>query len=169
MFRDSKVNITTEGKRHLEAAISSNEFRVKYVTEKVNEWTKKELKTLSNFPKSQPQIAHVALCFGQHSKYGYFLRTIPSISKLMKAVDEIIQNDLLPLIFEESVAENERQLYSFPARSRGLGIPVFSEKAENDFDNSLCITAPLVALIIITQDETLPKNKIVIERIETIK
>ena len=87
----------------------------------------------------------------------------------MKPVEEIIQNDLLPSITGESVAENERQLYSFPARSRGLGIPVFSEKAENDFDNSVYITVPLVALIIITQDKTLPKNKIVIERIETIK
>ena len=33
---DSKVNIKTKGKRHLGAAIGSNEFRIKYVIEKVN-------------------------------------------------------------------------------------------------------------------------------------
>ena len=33
------------------AAIGNNEFRIKYVTEKVNEQCG-ELKTLSNFPKS---------------------------------------------------------------------------------------------------------------------
>ena len=55
-----------------------------------------------------------------------------------------------------------------PARSGGLGIPVFSEKAENDFDNSVYITAPLVALIV-TQEEKLPNNEIVSEQIATIK
>ena len=53
--------------------------------------------------------------------------------KLMKSVDRIIQNDLLPLIIEESITENERQLYSLPGRSRDLGIPVFTKKAENHF------------------------------------
>ena len=47
----------------------------------------------------------------------------------MKPVDEIIQNDLLPSIIEESITENERQLYSLPARSGGLGIPVFLRKS----------------------------------------
>ena len=45
LFTNTKINITTEDKRHFEAAIGSNEFRVKYVTEKVNEWID-ELRTL---------------------------------------------------------------------------------------------------------------------------
>ena len=68
------------------------------------------------------------------------------MSELMKPVEEIIQNDLLPSTIGESIIVNERQLYLLPARSGGLGISVFSEKAENDFDNSLYITAPLAAL-----------------------
>ena len=55
----------------------------------------------------------------------------------MKPVDEIIQNELLPSITGESITENEKQHYSLPGRSGGVGIPVFSKKAENDFDNSL--------------------------------
>ena len=132
MFSDSKVNITTKGKKHLDAAIGSSEFRAKYVTEKVNEWYE-ELKTLSNFAKSQTQAVYAVFCFGEQNKDSYFLFTIPSMRKLMKSVDRIIQNDLLPLIIEESITENERQLYSLPGRSRDLGIPVFTKKAENHF------------------------------------
>ena len=95
MLSDSKVNIIREGKRHLGAAIGSNEFRIKYVTEKVNE-RREELKTLSNFAKSQPQVAYAAFCFGEQNSY--FLGTIPSMSELIKPVDVIIQNDLLPSI-----------------------------------------------------------------------
>ena len=45
LLSDNKVNITTEGKRYLGAAISSNEFRKKYVNEKVSELCE-ELKAL---------------------------------------------------------------------------------------------------------------------------
>ena len=89
MFSDSKVNIRTEGKRHLDAAISSDEFRIKYVTEKVNEWCE-ELKPLPNFAKSQSQALYTAFCFGEQNKHNYLLR------ELMKPVDEVIQNNLLP-------------------------------------------------------------------------
>ena len=64
LFTNTKINITTEGKRHLGAAIGSNEFRVKYVIEKVDEWID-ELKTLSAYAKSQPQAAYAAFCFGE--------------------------------------------------------------------------------------------------------
>ena len=66
----------------------------------------------------------------------------------MKPVDEIIQNDLLPSIIGESIKEIERRLYSLPTTSGGLGFPVFSKKAENDFHNSVYITVPLVAVTV---------------------
>ena len=64
MFSDSKINFTTEGKRHLGAVISINGFRTKYVSEKVTEWCN-QLKILSEFAKSQPQAAYAAFCFGE--------------------------------------------------------------------------------------------------------
>ena len=82
----------------------------------------------------------------------------------MKPVDEIIQNDLLPSINGESITENERQLYSLPARSGGLGLHDFFEKAENDFDNSVYIAARLVVLLL-KQEETLPNNEILSKQI----
>ena len=59
------------------------------------------------------------------------------MSEFMKPFDKVIQNDLIPSIIRKSITENERQFYSLPARSVGLGIPVFSEKAKNDLDNSV--------------------------------
>ena len=77
------------------------------------------------------------------------------MNELMKPVDEIIKYELLQSIIGESITDKEKELYSLPTRLGGLGIPSFTEKAENDFENSLHITAPLVALIV-TQEESLP-------------
>ena len=72
----------------------------------------------------------------------------------MKPVDEKVQNFLLPAIIGETISEKEREVYSLPVRSGGLGIPLFSEKTCNELENSLTITAPLVTLTII-QDTSL--------------
>ena len=47
-------------------------------------------------------------------------------------------------------------------------IPSFAEKAENDFENSLHITAPLVALIV-TQEEALPDDCNIKQQINSTK
>ena len=98
----NKINNATNGKCHLGAAIGSNEFRVEYVTEKVDEWID-ELVILSIYAKSQPQAAYAAFCFEEQNKYSYFLRTISAMKELMKPVDESINNELLPSIIGESI------------------------------------------------------------------
>ena len=131
LFTNTKINITSEGKRHLGATISSNEFRVKYVTKKVNEYQIDELRTLSTCAKSQRQAAYAS--FGKQNKYSYFLWKIPGMKELMKPVDKIIKNKLLPLIIGDCITDKKKKLYSLPIRLGGLGIPSFTEKPENDF------------------------------------
>ena len=87
MFSDTKINVTTEEKRHLGAVIGSNDFQTKYVDEKFAQWCS-ELKILSESAKSQLQAAYAAFCFGEQNKFSYFLRTIPEMNNLMKPVDE---------------------------------------------------------------------------------
>ena len=77
------------------------------------------------------------------------------MNELMKPVDDILMNKFLPAVIGESITENERNLYSLPTRLGGLGIPIYTEKTCNDLENSLTITAPLVA-IIIAQGTVLP-------------
>ena len=38
LFKYSPINITTDGKRHLGAAIGSPEFKAEYIDEKVEKW-----------------------------------------------------------------------------------------------------------------------------------
>ena len=91
LFSDSKINVTTEGKRHLGAVIGSNDFRTKYVNEKVTEWCN-DLKILLEFAKSQPPAAYAAFCFSEQNQFSYFLRTMPEMTDLMKPVDEIVKD-----------------------------------------------------------------------------
>ena len=70
------------------------------------------------------------------------------MDELMKPVDEIIKNELLQSITGESITDKEKELYSLPTRLGDLRIPSSTEKAENDFENSLHITASLVTLIV---------------------
>ena len=133
--------LAREGKRHLGTVIGSNYFRTKYVNEKVTEWCN-ELKILSEFAKSQPQAAYAAFCFGEQNKFSYFLRTTPEMNDLMKQVDEIVQYFLLPAIIGEIISGKERELYSLPVRSGGLGIPLFSDMTCNELENSFTTTAP---------------------------
>ena len=51
------------------------------------------------------------------------------MNELMKRVDEIIKNELLPSIIGESITDKEEELYSLPTRLCDLGIPSFAEKA----------------------------------------
>ena len=53
IFRDSNINFTTEGKRHLGAALGSTDFRTMYVNEKVTNWCN-ELNKLSEYAETQP-------------------------------------------------------------------------------------------------------------------
>ena len=106
------------------------------------------MKSLSEFAKSQLQATYAAFSFGEQTKFSYFLRTIPEMNDLMKLVYEILQNILLPATVGETISEKDRELYSLPVRSGGLGILLFREKTCNEQENFLIITAPLVALII---------------------
>ena len=55
LFRDSPINITVEGKRHLGAAIGSSQFKEEYINEKVNKWAS-NIETLSEIAKSEPML-----------------------------------------------------------------------------------------------------------------
>lgn len=77
------------------------------------------------------------------------------MNDLIKPVNEIVQRFLLPPITGEVISEKERKLYSLAVRSGGLGISLFSERSCNELENSLKITAPVVA-VIITQGTSLP-------------
>ena len=89
MFKETIINSTTEGKRHLGEALRSKSFRDEYAPGKVSDWCD-ELDRLSEIAKSQPQASYTAFIHGQQGKFNYFMRTIPEMHEHMLEVDEKI-------------------------------------------------------------------------------
>ena len=121
VFNNSKINITTEGKRHLGAVIGSESYKEQYISEKINEW-KDELHVLSEIAKIEPQAAYSCFTSGYKHKFNYCMRTIPNISHLMKEIDEIIMHEFIPAITGGvKINEMERNLLALPPKLEGLG------------------------------------------------
>ena len=81
-FGNTQVNITTEGKPHLGAALGTQSYIDQYVAHKVQLWSS-ELKRISSIATSQPHAAYAAFTHGMASKWCYIARTIPNISHLL--------------------------------------------------------------------------------------
>ena len=58
-FRDSGLNITSQGRPYLGAPLGTEEYSKQFVTEKVLEW-KEELLQLANVALPQPHVAFAA-------------------------------------------------------------------------------------------------------------
>ena len=77
------------------------------------------------------------------------MRTIPSISDLFKKLDEVILTEFIPAITNGAQCnELERSLMSLPTKLGGLGIPIFSEISNLEYQNSVKITSTLKKCII---------------------
>ena len=150
-FADTDVNITTQGKRHLGAALGSKTSTEECVSQKVQEWTRQILK-LSEVAIFQPHAAYAAYVHGLSYRWSYLIRTISDIEDLLQPLENAIHQHFIPaLTGRPPYSSSERDLLALPARLGGLSIRDPSDAAAECFRSSERITAPLVALII-TQD-----------------
>ena len=146
-FADTSVSITTQGKRHLGAAVGSMAFRDEFVSGKVKSWCK-EVELLSQAALSHPHAAFAAYIHGQASKWTYISRTIPGIGHLLEPLEQVIQEKFIPAITgRPSCSKIERSLLALPARMGGLGLTIPSADAEHCYEASSKITAPITAMI----------------------
>ena len=76
-FKGTLVNITTEGRSHLGAALGTREYIEQYVNKKVTEWCS-ELEKLTSIAETQPHAAYAAT-HGLASKWNYISHTTPNI------------------------------------------------------------------------------------------
>ena len=147
VFDGSGIKFTTSGKRHLGAAIGSNDFRKEFATNLVDRWCS-EVEKLSSFAITEPQAAFAAYTLGEMHRFKYFIRTIPGMEGFLQPLDDIINNKLLPAILGSTISAVDRKLFTLPIRDGGLGILALIEKASIDFESSKIVTAPLVAVMI---------------------
>ena len=159
LFENTAIKFSTDGKRHLGAALGNDTFRSEYAIEKVKKWCD-EIEKLCIYAKSQPQAAYAAFIHGEQHKFCYFLRTIQGMSQFMQPLDKLINDKFIPTLLDSSITQTERDLFSLPVRLGGLGIPIFTEKATSDYENSKKLTAPLAAIIVLQGIELPDENSL---------
>ena len=147
-FANTSIKITIEGKRHLGAIVGSTKYKELYVNEKIDKWCK-ELNLLCEIANIQPQAAYSCFISGYKHKFNYIMRTIPNINHLMSRIDEIILNKFIPAITDGIIInQSERKLLSLPAKLGGLGLPIFSETSDMEYENSMLVTEHLTNKIV---------------------
>ena len=128
IFKETKINITREGKKHLGAVIGTESFRDEYVNQKLEE-VADELRILVEITKIEPQAAYAAFVAGFRHKLTYMMRTIPNIGQHLSKIDNILSNEFIPaLMGGKIVNDSERKLLSMPVKYGGLAFYQFLPK-----------------------------------------
>ena len=144
IFKGTNVQITTEGKRHLGAALGKEKFKREFVNLKVDGWIK-QLRILSKIAETEPQAAYTGFVSGFKHKISYSMRTLPEIATHLDRVDDCITAEFIPAITGGINCSNElRELLSLPPKLGGLGIPIFANLSEIEHQNSEKLTQSLV-------------------------
>ena len=105
MFKDSAVNVTVQGQKHLNAVISSREYLEEYVGEKVTNWVG-EVTKLAEFALSQPQACYAAYTFGMIHHW-----TLPDDS-LVKPLQQTVRSERAKVRQDRAThIREERQLH----------------------------------------------------------
>ena len=147
-FNNSGVSITTDGKRHLGAAVGTSQFVSGYVQHKVIEWVN-EVERLSSIAVTQPHAAYAAFTHGLKHKWTYLIRTIPNIDDQLQPLEDVIRHKFIPSLTGQSALSDEtRDLMALPIRHGGLGITNPTRNNTSYHQSSENITAPLVSLIL---------------------
>ena len=153
IFKDTGVQITCEGKRHLGAALGSKGFKKEFISKKVGDWVK-DIELLSILAESQPQLAYAAFTKGLAHRWLYNMRTLEDISEEFKPLEDAITNKLLPAITGNStLTRHERQILSLPCRLGGLGIENPAAISDQHYLDSLHANEPLTDTIFEQQNE----------------
>ena len=112
-FAGTAINVTTEGHKHLGAALGSRSHLEEYVNEKVVDWVS-EVTKLAELAVSQPQACCVAFTLGLKHRWTYFLRTLPDIDTFLEPLERAIAEVLIPSIAERDCSPAERELLELP-------------------------------------------------------
>ena len=136
------MNVTSNGRPYLGAAIGSAEFVESFVESKVS--LAIQCGQPNNNSRDPTTRGHSAVTHGLSSKWTYICRTIPDISNLLKPLDNALRTKLIPALTRKSPPSDlEWALFALPARLGGLGITIPSQQANQDHLSSQLITSAL--------------------------
>ena len=146
IFKETEINITTEGKRHLGAVVGSRSYLNEYVNEKVEEWVK-EIINLDDFATTQPQESYAVYTFGLKHRWTYFLRTLPDMQDLLQPLEKAITKFLLPALVDHKCSPLEREILALPVKKGGIRITNPCIEATLEYSVSKKVTTLLVEQI----------------------
>ena len=159
MFKDTGIEMTTEGRRYLGGGIGRSGFLIDYVKEKVKQWVG-EVEALSNIAQTQPQAAYAAFTHGLMSRWTFIMRTIPGTGDVFQPLEDAIRFKFLTALTGRSAfSDVERELLALPVRLGGLGITMPTSCRERHFQTSVRICEPLVSLILQHDESNLPESQ----------
>ena len=95
IFGETRINITTEGRKYLGGYVGTTEGAESYVQELLDDWIK-QLQELTKIAKSEPQAAYSAFVSGFQHKMTYFIRTIPGLTSILKPLDDYLTEYFIP-------------------------------------------------------------------------
>ena len=91
--------------------------------------------------KTELQAAYSYFITAFKHKPSYIKRTIPDISGQLNQLDELITSEFIPAITGGiHCSDIERKLLSFPSKLGGLGIPMFAEISNQEYEYSLMLS-----------------------------
>ena len=98
----TNINITSEGRPYLGAAIGSQNFTNDYLRDKVEEWSN-ELSSLEAAAKTEPHLAYIALVKVIQNRWNFIMRTIPGSELHMQPLEAKLRNVISLLVDRTSV------------------------------------------------------------------
>ena len=151
-FGETGVNISSEGKPHLGAALGTSTFTELHVRGKVEKWCE-ELSHLSTIAESHPQAAYACFTHGLVSKWNYLTRSTKDISHLLQPLEDIIRTKFIPALTGRPAPNDDlRALLALPCRLGGLGLVNPTSTADQEYSASRKVTSPVVNAILTHDD-----------------
>jgi hypothetical protein len=123
------------GQRFLGGFIGSVTDKELYIQEKVANWSA-NVEKLASIAVSQPQAAFAALTKSLQCEWAYCQRVTRDCGELFSPLEEALKKVFLPAVTGFEVTEDDRTLFSLPARMGGLGIRNPTLTASKAFETS---------------------------------
>ena len=99
------------------------------------EWIN-QLEVLSKIAMVEPQAACCAFVGGFKHKVTHTIRTVPNIRKHLEKLDQAVDTKFIPTITDGNFCnEIERKLLSLLVKYGGMGIVIFCDITENEYNN----------------------------------
>ena len=147
IFSDTGMTLTTEGARHLGAAIGSEEYTQTFVREQVSNWVEM-VSNLADIAANHPHLAYSNFVSSLKFKWCYLQRTMVNTSGLFEDLERAIRERLIPKIIGRHCNDMERNLLALPIKLGGMGLDNPMETADHQYSYSLANSRPLIDAII---------------------